>query len=81
MKSIALHEKGIELLEQYRTFYNQMLELQDHILYYGIKYVGVEPKSRLIHRFQITQSCLKRIEKRYMDVVKTLQIQCMQRTF
>jgi hypothetical protein len=81
MKSIAMHEKGIELLEQYHIFYNRMLELQDHILYYGKKYVEIETKSRLIHKFQITQNCLKRIEKRYIDVINTLQTQCMQRTF
>jgi hypothetical protein len=81
MKSILLHQRAIELLELYERCYREMLDIQDHIVHYGYKYVEVLPKSSLEHKFQIKQNSLKRIEKRYMDVVNYLQTQCIQRTF
>ena len=81
MKSILLHQRAIDLLELYEQCYNEMLDIQDHIVHYGTKYIEVLPKSSLEHKFQIKQNSLKRIEKRYTDVVNSLQTQCMQHTF
>jgi hypothetical protein len=72
MSTELLHQRAIDLLDLHKRCYNEMMDLQDHILNYGIKYYEVLPKSKLEHQFAIKQNALKRLEKRYIDVLNSL---------
>jgi hypothetical protein len=74
MKAKLIHEKAIGLLENYAKLLAQRNELEGHILYYGIKYIEIESKERLIRKFEIINHCLKRISDKYEEVIQELII-------